>query len=64
MTLCARAARFWMGIARRSSPDHDYYLSVRARIGHQRAVLSVARKLTRWCHHTLRALGDEALTAA
>jgi len=50
--------------ARSASPDHDYYLSVRARIGHQRAVLSVARKLTRWCHHTLRALGDEALAAA
>src|SRR5262245_45084740 len=50
--------------ARPASPDHDYYLTVRARLGHQRAVLSVARKLTRWCHHTLRALGDEALVAA
>jgi transposase len=50
--------------ARPASPDHPYYLSVRARLGHQRAVLSVARKLTRWCHHTLRALGDEAIAAA
>ena len=50
--------------ARPASPDHDYYLTVRARLGHQRAVLSVARKLTRWCHHTLRALGEEALAAA
>jgi transposase len=50
--------------ARPASPDHDYYLTVRARLGHQRAVLSVARKLTRWCHHTLRALGDKALAAA
>jgi transposase len=50
--------------ARPASPDHDYYLSVRARLGHQRAVLSVARKLARWCHHTLRALGDEAIAAA
>jgi transposase len=47
--------------ARPASPDHPYYLSVRARLGHQRAVLSVARKLTRRCHHTLRALGDDAL---
>jgi transposase len=50
--------------ARPASPDHDYYLSVRVRLGHQRAVLSVARKLTRWCHHTLHALGEEALAAA
>jgi transposase len=50
--------------ARPASPDHDYYLTVRARLGHQRAVLSVARKLTRWCHHTLRALGEDALAAA
>jgi transposase len=50
--------------ARPASPDHDYYLSVRARLGHQRALLSVARKLTRWCHHTLRALGDVACQPA
>jgi transposase len=47
--------------ARPASPDHTYYLQVKARLGHQRAVLSVARKLTRWCHHTLRSLGDQAL---
>jgi transposase len=50
--------------ARPASPDHAYYLTVRARLGHQRAVLSVARKLARWCHHTLRALGDDALAPA
>jgi transposase len=50
--------------ARPASPDHPYYLEVRVRLGHQRAVLSVARKLARWCHHTLRALGEEALTTA
>jgi transposase len=50
--------------ARPASPDHAYYLQVKARLGHQRAVLSVARKLTRWCHHTLRALGDQALAPA
>jgi len=46
--------------ARRSSPDHDYYLEVRSRLGANRATLSVARKLARRCHHTLRALGDDA----
>jgi transposase len=46
--------------ARRSSPDHDYYLEVRHRLGANRATLSVARKLARRCHHTLRALGNDA----
>ncbi|HVU62134.1 MAG TPA: IS110 family transposase [Mycobacteriales bacterium] len=43
-----------------SSPDHAYYLAVAERLGKKRAALSVARKLTRRCHHRLRALGDEA----
>jgi transposase len=43
-----------------SSPDHEYYLRVAERLGKKRAALSVARKLTRRCHHRLRALGDEA----
>jgi transposase len=42
--------------ARTSSPDHDYYVEVRDRLGGKRPALSVARKLTRRCHHTLRAL--------
>jgi transposase len=42
----------------RSSPDHDYYVEVRDRLGGKRPALSVARKLARRCHHTLRALGD------
>jgi transposase len=50
--------------ARRSSPDHDYYLEVRDRLGANRATLSVARKLARRCHHTLRALGDDAFANA
>jgi hypothetical protein len=37
---------------------------VRARLGASRATLSVARKLLRRCHHTLRALGDDAFVAA
>jgi transposase len=45
--------------ARMSSPDHDYYVSVRDRLGGKQPTLSVARKLTRRCYHTLRALGDE-----
>lgn len=47
--------------ARPSSPDHDYYLAVRARHDHPRACLSVARKLCRRAYHILRELGEEAL---
>ncbi len=43
------------------SPDHAYYLQVRERIDHDRACLSVARKLCRRAYHILRELGDEAL---
>jgi hypothetical protein len=48
--------------ARRSSPDHAYYLQVANRIDHNRACLSVARKLCRRAHHILRELDDDALT--
>jgi transposase len=47
--------------ARRSSPDHAYYLQVADRLDHNRACLSVARKLCRRAHHILRELGDDAL---
>jgi transposase len=50
--------------ARPTSPDHAYYLDVKARAGGNRAALSVARKLARRAHHTLRALGDAALAPA
>ncbi len=50
--------------ARQSSPDHAYYLEVAARVDHNRACLSVARKLCRRAHHILRELGDEALAPA
>jgi transposase len=46
--------------ARPGSPDHAYYRQVADRRGGNRAALSVARKITRWAHHTLRDLGDEA----
>lgn len=46
--------------ARVSSPDHDYFLAVRERLGANRACLSIVRKLARRAHHVLRDLGDEA----
>ena len=47
--------------ARKSSPEHLYYLRVRERIDHNRACLSVARKLCRRAYHILRELGEQAL---
>ncbi|MGH2943408.1 MAG: hypothetical protein ACRDLN_11625, partial [Solirubrobacteraceae bacterium] len=44
-----------------ASPDHAYYLELKQRVGASRAVLSIARKLLRRAHHTLRELGDDAL---
>jgi transposase len=46
---------------RPASPDHDYYRQVAHRIDHNRACLSVARKLCRRAYHILRELGDQAL---
>jgi transposase len=46
---------------RPASPDYLYYRQVAGRIDHNRACLSVARKLCRRAYHTLRELGDEAL---
>ncbi len=45
--------------ARPSSLDHAYCRQVADRLGGNRAALSVARKITRRAHHTLRALGEE-----
>lgn len=47
--------------ARTSSPDRGYYLEVAARIDHNRACLSVARKLCRRAYHILRELGEDAI---
>src|SRR6266540_3330609 len=47
--------------ARAGSPDHGYYRQVAGRIDHNRACLSVARKLCRRAYHILRELGEEAL---
>jgi transposase len=47
---------------RRTSPDHNAYLALRARgLSHTQASLTIARKLARRCFHTLRELGPEAL---
>ena len=46
---------------RPASPDYEYYRQVARRIDHNRACLSVARKLCRRAYHILRELGDEAL---
>jgi transposase len=43
-----------------SSSDHAYWARIRDRHDADRATLSVARKITRWAHHRLRALGDAA----
>lgn len=46
---------------RKTSPDHPYYLKVRDRIDHNRACLSVARKLCRRACHILKDLGELAM---
>jgi transposase len=53
-------------VARRGarSPDREYYLDAKERIGGNRACLSVARKLLKRSYHTLRELGEEALQPA
>jgi transposase len=43
------------------SPDREYYLQVKDRIGGNRACLALARKMLKRCYHTLRELGDDAL---
>jgi transposase len=49
---------------RRGSPDLNYYGQAAERLGHNRACLSVARKLLKRSYHTLRELGEEALAPA
>ena len=49
-----------MCASRPASPDHAYFTTVADRLGTKRAVMSVARKLARRCHHRLRGLGDAA----
>ncbi len=53
-------------VARRGekSPDREYYLEAKERIGGGRACIAVARKLLKRSYHTLRELGEEALQPA
>ena len=46
--------------ARTRSPDHHYYTTVKTRLGHNRATMSVARQLIRRCYHTLTNMGPAA----
>ena len=50
--------------ARPSSPDRSYYQQAAARVGGNRACLTIARKPLKRTFHTLRELGEEALQAA
>ena len=50
--------------ARPASPDHDYYVELKAQLGANRAALTIARKIARRAHHTLRALNEEAIAPA
>ena len=50
--------------ARPASPDHGFYLELKQRLGANCAALTIARKMLRRAHHTLRALGDDALAVA
>jgi transposase len=49
---------------RTGSPDRAYYEQAAARLGGNRACLAVARRLLKRSDHTLRELGEEALTPA
>jgi transposase len=47
--------------ARQHSPDREYYLKAKQRIGGNRACIAIARKLLKRSYHVLRELGDQAL---
>jgi hypothetical protein len=49
---------------RTASPDHDYFVQARERLGGNRACLAVARRLLQRAYHTLTELGDEAIAPA
>lgn len=48
--------------SQRTSPDRDYYTSVKDRIDGKRAALSQARRIIRRATHILTDLGDDAFT--
>jgi transposase len=48
--------------ARSTSAEHAYYAGVKERINGKRAAFSQARRVVRYAHHMLTALGDDAFT--
>jgi transposase len=52
------------GAWRVASPDHNYYLETKRRLGTKRARLSVARRILRRVHHELAEAGDAAFVDA
>lgn len=46
---------------RPASPDYAYYHQTAKRLGHNRACLTIARKLLKRSYHTLKDLGEQAL---
>jgi len=49
---------------RTASPDHDYYVETKARLGAKQTRLAVARRILRRVHHELSAAGDAVLVEA
>jgi transposase len=47
--------------SRAASPDREYYLQAKDRIGGNRACIAIARKLLKRSYHVLRELGDHTL---
>ncbi len=45
------------------SPDHDYYLAIKARHDGKLAAISMARKLARRCYHVLRTMEADCVYA-
>ena len=48
----------------KASPDHEYYLQTKGRLGTKRARLSVARRMLRRSYHLLANLGEAAIEPA
>jgi transposase len=46
---------------RRASPDHDYYLQAKERLGSKRAKLATGRRVLRRSFHVLAGLGPDAV---
>jgi len=59
-TLYEAATSAW----RKASPDHEYYLQTKGRLGTKRARLSVARRMLRRSYHLLANLGEAAIEPA